>query len=396
MLGADRDANQVLRDARADALLLGQLLVRRGPGVDGQRLRVADIRQIRDELEPVDDLAAGGPAPLHAEAQHAAEPALQVLLRQRVARVVLEPRVRHPADVGARVEVPRQGQRVLRVPLRPQAQRLDAQQELLRRERVQARPHVPQQLHPRPHDERDGPERVPEPQPVVPVARLHHLREPRRVRAPVELARVDDHAPHRGPVPADPFRRRVHYDVGPVVDGADVVSSCAEGVVDLLVVKKNEISTSTCRKCYVDFQGMDGMGIERDMTTHHDGNALLVRELSDGLDVRDVVPGVPDALDVDGLRLVVDGGGEVLGPVARDELGRDAEPRQQHLELVVGAAVQVRRRHDVVAALRQRRERQELRRVPGGRRDRRRAALERRDPLLEYGNRGLEFVVSQL
>lgn len=148
--------------------------------------------------------------------------------------------------------------------------------------------------------------------------------------------------------------------------------------------------------CYVDFQGMDGMGIERDMTTHHDGNALLVRELSDGLDVRDVVPGVPDALDVDGLRLVVDGGGEVLGPVARDELGRDAEPRQQHLELVVGAAVQVRRRHDVVAALRQRRERQELRRVPGGRRDRRRAALERRDPLLEYGNRGLEFVVSQL
>lgn len=95
--------------------------------------------------------------------------------------------------------------------------------------------------------------------------------------------------------------------------------------------------------------------------THHNGNTLLVRDLDNGLEIGHVVPGVADAFDVYGLGLVVDGGGEVGGLVAVDELGRDAEARQEYLELVVGAAVQVGCRHDVVARGRERRDRHELR-----------------------------------
>lgn len=87
-----------------------------------------------------------------------------------------------------------------------------------------------------------------------------------------------------------------------------------------------------------------------------------MRNLGNGLKVGYVIPRVANALEVDGLGAVVDGGGEVFGTVALDELGLDAESRQQHLQLVVGAAVQVRRRHDVVAGARERRNGHELRR----------------------------------
>lgn len=68
VLSADRDADEVLGNARADALLVGQLLVRRRPGVDGERLGVADVGEVGDDLETVDDLAAGRPTALDAEA----------------------------------------------------------------------------------------------------------------------------------------------------------------------------------------------------------------------------------------------------------------------------------------------------------------------------------------
>jgi hypothetical protein len=77
-----------------------------------------------------------------------------------------------------------------------------------------------------------------------------------------------------------------------------------------------------------------------------------VGNLDNGLEVGHVVPRVADALDVDCLGLVVDSRGKVLGLVAVDELGGDAEAGEEDLELVVSAAVQVRRRDDVVARVR--------------------------------------------
>lgn len=233
VLSADGDADEVLGDAGAHALLVGQLRVGGGPGVDGEGLGVADVGEVGDEREAVDDLAAGGAAAPDAEAQDAAEAAPQVAPGDGVAAVALEARVRDPADVGRGVEVAREGQGVLGVALGAQGQRLDADEELLGGEGVEAGAEVAQDLDARPDDEGDGAERLPELEPVVALGGLDHLREPRRVRAPVELAAVDDDAADGRAVPADPLGRRVHHDVGAVLDRAYEVAARAERVVDL-------------------------------------------------------------------------------------------------------------------------------------------------------------------
>lgn len=74
--------------------------------------------------------------------------------------------------------------------------------------------------------------------------------------------------------------------------------------------------------------------------------------LGNGLEIWHVVARVADALDVDGLGLVVDGGGNLVGVVAVDKFGLDAQTGKKHFELVVCAAVQVGCRYDVVASVR--------------------------------------------
>jgi hypothetical protein len=119
------------------------------------------------------------------------------------------------------------------------------------------------------------------------------------------------------------------------------------------------------------------------MSTYHNRDARVVGDLGNGLKLGHVVARVADALNVDGLGLVVDGGGNVLGLVALDELGRDAEAREEHLELVVGATVQVRGRDDVVARVRQRRDGHELGGLAGRGGHGSNATLESGDSLLE-------------
>lgn len=125
-------------------------------------------------------------------------------------------------------------------------------------------------------------------------------------------------------------------DVGAVVDGANKVSASTKGVVDLPFPSS------------VYFELANGISSP---ATYHQGHALIVGDLGNGFKVRDVVSRVADALDVDGLCVVVDGGGNVLGVVALDKLGGDAVALERDLELVVGAAVQVGGRDDVVAGL---------------------------------------------
>jgi hypothetical protein len=83
------------------------------------------------------------------------------------------------------------------------------------------------------------------------------------------------------------------------------------------------------------------------------------------LEVRHVEARVADGLDVERLGLRRRSPSEVLRIVALDELHADAEPRERHLELVVGAAVEVAGRDDVVAGLGDGGDRQELRRLAG-------------------------------
>ncbi len=68
--------------------------------------------------------------------------------------------------------------------------------------------------------------------------------------------------------------------------------------------------------------------------------------------IRYVISRVADALYKDGLCAVVYRLGEILCIISGNEYGVDAKPGKEDLELIVGAAIQVRRRDDVVAGMR--------------------------------------------
>ena len=199
--------------------------------------------------------------------------------------------------------------------LSTQAEGLDTENQLLGSKGVEGSAQVTEGLHTGTDDEGDGAKGVPELEAVVAVRGLDELGEAFAVLAPVELARVDNDTANGGAVAANPLGGGVDDNVGAVVDGTDKVTSSTKGVVD------------------------------------DQGDALVVSDLGNSLKVGHVVARVTDALDVDGLGLVVNGGGNVLGLVAVDKLGGDAQAREEHLELVVGAAVEVGRGDNVVAGL---------------------------------------------
>lgn len=268
-------------------------------------------------------------------------------------RVALEPGVRDPADLGALLQVLRERERVLGVALRAQRQGLGAEQQLLGGKGVEVRAEVADNLDAGADDEGDGAKRLPELEAVVPLGGLDELREARGVGAPVELAAVDDDAADGGAVAADPLGRRVHDDVGAVLDGPQEVAARAESVVD------------------------------------DEGHTLGVGDLGDGLEVGDVVARVADALDVDGLGLVVDQGGDLVWVVAVDEFSLDAEARQEDFELVVRATVEVGCGDDVVAGVGEGVDGDELRALAGGGSESSDTTFEGSDTLLEYVDSGL-------
>lgn len=107
-------------------------------------------------------------------------------------------------------------------------------------------------------------------------------------------------------------------------------------------------------------------------------------DLANGLKVRDVVSGVSNAFEVNSLGLVINEGLEVLGIVAIDKLGGHAEPWEEDLQLVVGAAVKVRSGNDVVSGVGKACNGHELRRLAGRSCYGCDATLERCNSLLQY------------
>ena len=107
----------------------------------------------------------------------AAVPAAEDAVRDLVRRVRLEARVVDPRDALVPLEVPGDGERVRRVPLHPQRQRLEALQEEERVERRHRRAGVPQQHRPDAADVRRRAERVAPDDAVVGRVRLRQARE---------------------------------------------------------------------------------------------------------------------------------------------------------------------------------------------------------------------------
>ncbi len=95
-LDADRQPDQVRGDAGRELLRDVELLVRRGRGVDRERANVADVGEVADEVQAVDEALAGLEPALDAERDDRALALRQVLLRPVVPAARLEARDTRP------------------------------------------------------------------------------------------------------------------------------------------------------------------------------------------------------------------------------------------------------------------------------------------------------------
>ena len=266
--------------------------------------------------------------------------------------VVREPRVAHPAHPRVVLQVARHRERVLAVPVHAHRQRLDPLQDEEGVEGRDRRAHVPQRHHPRAADEGRGPEGLRVDHAVVGGVRLAHAREALPVLGPGEAAAVDDGAPERGAVSAHVLGEGVHHHVRAVLEGPAEV----------------------------------GRGHR---VVHDERDAARVRHLGERPEVDHVARGVADRLAEDGLRAPVDEPPDARDvPVVR-EARLDPEAREGVREEVVGAAVELRGRDDVVARLGEGEEGIGDRGHPRGHRERPHSPLHLRHALLEHRGGGI-------
>lgn len=123
--------------------------------------------------------------------------------------------------------------------------------------------------------------------------------------------------------------------------------------------------------------------------TYHQGHTLVMGNLGNGLKVRHIVAGVSNGLDIDSFGPLIDGGRNITGTIAIDKLGRDTQTGEEDFELVVGTAVQVAGRDDVVPSMCQGGDGHELGRLAGRSCDGGNTTLQGSNALLEDIDRGV-------
>ncbi len=235
--------------------------------------------------------------------------------------------------------------RVGHVPLDAQAQRLEALRDQERVERRGRRAEVAQQLHPGLQRVR-GRAELGEHHTVV--ARVRRGEAGELAVGPVEGAAVDDHAGDRRAVAAEVLGRRVHDDVGAVARAA------GSGTAWRRCCRRSAARPSSCATA--------------------------------------ATPGM-SRMSFCGLEIVSPKNALVFGRTAARHESRssgsstkltlDAELGQRVVEQVVGAAVEPRAGHDVVAGVGEVEDRERLGGLAGGQEQRRDAAFERGDALLD-------------
>ena len=313
VLRADGQADGGRGDTLVGQILRRQLGVGGGGGVDDQTLHVGHVGQQGEDLQVVDEAEGRLLSALDLEGEDAGAAVGEVLLVQGVVGVVGQAGVVHLGHLGVLGEVLHHLLGVLRVALQAEGQGLGALKEQEGGEGGDGRALVPQEDGPDVGDKGGGAGGVGEGHAVVAgvgggdggifAAGL-----------PVELAGVHDHAAQGGAVAADELGCGVDHDVRAMLDGPDQVGG-AEGVV------------------------------------HHHGQAVLVGDGGDGVNVGDVAVGVAQGLQIDGLGVGPDGVFHLRQVVGIHKGGAHAKLGQSVGQKVVGAAVDGLLGDDVVPLL---------------------------------------------
>jgi len=135
MFNANRDSNHVLGDTWVKTFLFRELLVCRGPRVDGESLCITDttwtlvpshtgwgliiLGQVRNHLEPIHNLRSGFSPSLDTKRKNPSKSSWQILLGQSVVRMTLQARIRDPRHALVLLKPPRKCQGIGRVSLAP-------------------------------------------------------------------------------------------------------------------------------------------------------------------------------------------------------------------------------------------------------------------------------------
>ena len=319
--------------------------MRRGRRMDDEGLHVRDVRKQRENLEVIDEAERGFLPALDLEGKDARAAVREIPLVERVVGVIGQRRMVDLLDLRMVLQELHDLLRVLRVPLEAKGQRLRALQEQKRCERRDGRALVTQQNRARIGHKGRRACRIDERHAMIAGVRVRDQRE-LSARSPVKLAGVDDHAAKCRAMAADELRRRVDNDVRAVLDGADEIGR-AEGVVN------------------------------------DDGKRMLVRNFCDRVDVGNIAVGIAEGLEVNGLRVGLNGCFDLRKIVCVHKRRRHAEGFECMGEQIIRAAVDGLLADDVVTLLGERFDRICNCRRAGGDRKRRYAALERRNALFK-------------
>ena len=190
VLDADAETDEVLCHAAGRLFLVAQLLVRRRGRVNDERLCVSHVGQIRRQLERINKGRTGLGLALDTKRQHTTKASLQVLFRQRMARVALQARVANPGYAGVLFEVLGNGEGIVDMSLHTQTECLDALEQQECAKGVQGRTKVSQQDDADVDGIRNGLESVPELEAVVALGGLGELGK-LAARMPVKLCREE-------------------------------------------------------------------------------------------------------------------------------------------------------------------------------------------------------------
>jgi hypothetical protein len=334
--------------ATGGEFLFGELLVRGRGRMDDQAAHVADIGQVREKMERLDEALAIfthlRAFALEAEGENGARSLRQIFLRERVIGMAGQAGVGNPGDVFVLLQVAGDLLRVADVAIHAQRKRF---QPLNEQERIHGRDagaDIADGFGARLHEEAIVAERVEEAKVVVGRRRRGDGGE----AAEIEVAGIENDAGDGIAVAADEFRGGVEDDRRAVLHRAAEIRR-GEGVVD---DERNFVRV--------------GQGGERFL-------------------VEDRAARIADGFAVERAGLLRDGllpGGEV---VRIDQRNFDGKLEERLLELRDGAAVQMRGGDDLITRRKERHQRDELRRHAAGDGERAGRAFKRGHAFLEDG-----------
>lgn len=139
---ADGESNQLGRDACRALLVLGELGMSSRGRLDRKGFRVADVGEVFEKLEGIDEFRAGRSTALDAEDDHRATFPAEIFTVKIGLAIPWETGVADPVDGRVVLEVLGNGERIFAMTLHPKWQGLDALERLPRVVRREASPQI--------------------------------------------------------------------------------------------------------------------------------------------------------------------------------------------------------------------------------------------------------------